>query len=90
MLIKYDKEVDSRYIVLSNKKKKKGIVARTKQVYPWLMVDYDKEGNVFGIEILNASLHQGAFVVADKRVTYLETPKSRASGITSSFLKASA
>ncbi len=60
MLIRYDKEADAKYITFLPRKAKKGVVVRTQKVHPWLLVDYDKEGNVFGIEILNASQHLAA------------------------------
>ena len=55
MLIRHDIVADAKYITLLPEKAKKGVVARTKKVHPWLLVDYDKEGNIFGIEILKAS-----------------------------------
>jgi len=45
MKIKYDKNSDSKYITVSSSQRKRGIVARTKKIHPWLMVDYDKAGN---------------------------------------------
>ena len=55
MLIRYDTIADAKYITLLPEKQKKGVVVRTKKIHPWLLVDYDKNGNMFGIEILNAS-----------------------------------
>ena len=72
MKIKYDKNSDSKYITVSSSQRKRGIVARTKKIHPWLMVDYDKAGNVYGIEILNTSKHEGTLVIFGNLVNYLE------------------
>jgi len=50
MLIKYDKEVDVVYIQFSEKK-----VAESDEDKPGIIFDYDDEGNIVGIEVLNAS-----------------------------------
>ncbi|MFY9152079.1 MAG: DUF2283 domain-containing protein [Prolixibacteraceae bacterium] len=50
MLIKYDKEVDVVYIQFSEKK-----VAESDQDKPGIILDYDAEGNIVGIEVLDAS-----------------------------------
>lgn len=50
MEIKYDKQADARYIRL-----RKGNIDRTKKEKDWLLFDLDKEGNILGIEVLNAS-----------------------------------
>ena|SRR3989344_3104825 len=57
MLIRHDTFADATYITLLPEKAKKGVVARTKQIHPWLLVDYDVHGNIFGVEVLNASKH---------------------------------
>jgi uncharacterized protein YuzE len=49
MQIKYDKSVDALYITL-----KKGKVFKTKE-QGGSMVDYDKKGELLGLEILNYS-----------------------------------
>jgi uncharacterized protein YuzE len=48
--IRYDKEVDLVYIQFSEKE-----VAESDEDKPGIVLDYDKEGNIFGIEVLNAS-----------------------------------
>jgi uncharacterized protein YuzE len=50
MVIKYDKEADALYIKLSE-----GKVAESDEEKPGIILDYDNEGNVVGIEVLNAS-----------------------------------
>ena len=54
---RYDKEADAKYITLLPEKQKKGVVVRTEKLSSWLLVDYDKDGNMFGVEILNASVN---------------------------------
>ena len=50
MLIKYDKDVDIVYIQFSEKK-----VAESDEDKPGIILDYDDEGNIVGIEVLEAS-----------------------------------
>jgi uncharacterized protein YuzE len=50
MLIKYDKEVDIVYIQFSEKK-----VSESDEDKPGIILDYDDDGNIVGIEILEAS-----------------------------------
>ena len=50
MVIKYDKEADALYIKLSE-----GKVAESDEEKPGIILDYDNEGNIVGIEVLNAS-----------------------------------
>jgi len=52
MEIKYDKETDSKYVQI-----KKGIVDSTKEETNWFFLDCDKNGEVLGVEILEASEH---------------------------------
>ena len=47
MKIKYDPEADAMYITL-----KEAEVETTKEIEQNLILDYDKDGNVIGIEIL--------------------------------------
>ena len=72
MLIRYDKEIDAKYITLLTKRQKKGVVSRTQKVYSWLLVDYDVKGNIFGVEVLDASQHRGTIIILDNRVFFLE------------------
>ncbi len=55
MLIRHDTIADATYVMLIPEKERMGVVARTKKVHPWLLVDYDAAGDIFGVEILNAS-----------------------------------
>ena len=50
MKVKYDKEVDVLTIQLSN-----APVEESDQDKPRVILDYDKDGNIVGLEILNAS-----------------------------------
>ena len=50
MKVKYDQEVDVLRIELSDRP-----VEESDEEKPGLILDYDKEGNVVSIEILNAS-----------------------------------
>lgn len=50
MKVKYDKKVDVLYILFSEKK-----VTESDEDKPGIILDYDKEGAIVGIEILNAS-----------------------------------
>jgi uncharacterized protein YuzE len=52
MKIKYDKEADVVYIQLSDNK-----VFESKQEKQSVIIDYDSNGSVVGIEILQASSH---------------------------------
>jgi uncharacterized protein YuzE len=50
MKVKYDQEVDVLRIELSNRP-----IEESDEEKPGLILDYDQEGNVVSIEILNAS-----------------------------------
>ena len=50
MKVKYDKEVDVLYIVLSENK-----IKESDEDKPGIILDYDKNGSIVGIEILDAS-----------------------------------
>ena len=50
MKVKYDKEVDVIYIVFSDKK-----IKESDEDKPGIILDYDKDGSIVGIEILDAS-----------------------------------
>lgn len=50
MLIKYDKDIDIIYIKLTDAK-----VAESDEEKLGIILDYDEEGNIVGIEVLNAS-----------------------------------
>ncbi len=45
-------EVGNTLLYLANK----AIIVKTKKLEDWLSVDYDKEGNIVAIEILNDGL----------------------------------
>lgn len=50
MKIKYDKEADALYIMLSENK-----VAESEENKSGIIMDYDEKGDLVGIEVLNAS-----------------------------------
>ena len=50
MKVTYDPQVDVLRIILSN-----AAVEESDEQKPGIILDYDKEGNVVGLEILNAS-----------------------------------
>ncbi len=52
MKIEYDRQADAIYIRL-----KAGIVAESEEVRPGVVLDFDAEGKVLGIEMLDVSLH---------------------------------
>ncbi len=69
MKIRYDAEVDALYIDLSAAK-----VAETDEVAPGVYFDYDENGVVIGIEMLDASERVGDLT----SVQYDVTPKKSA------------
>ncbi|MCK5022016.1 MAG: DUF2283 domain-containing protein [Candidatus Pacebacteria bacterium] len=78
MKINYDKEIDVKYICL-----KKAKVVNTKEEKDWLLFDYDKNGEVIGIEILDAKKHPiSVFAVGEKFINLgivktIKQPKSK-------------
>jgi uncharacterized protein YuzE len=52
MKVNYDKEVDVLRILLSDRQ-----IVESDETRPDVILDYDAEGNVVGMEILNASKH---------------------------------
>jgi len=50
MNIKFDKETDSVYLRFSD-----GEIAESDEEKPGIIIDYDKSGNIVGIELLDAS-----------------------------------
>lgn len=54
MNIKYDKEADAFYLKLSDEE-----IAESDQEKPGIIIDYDKNGNIVGIEVLDASEKTG-------------------------------
>ncbi len=50
MKIEYDKEVDALYIRLQEK-----LVSRTQEVADGVNLDFDEEGRLIGVEVLNAT-----------------------------------
>ena len=48
--LKYDRHVDAAYLTL-----RKGRIANSEEVKPGVVLDYDKEGGILGVEILQFS-----------------------------------
>ena len=61
MKIRYDKETDIVYIIFSSQK-----VAESDQDKPGIIIDYSADGQIVGIEVLNASEKMDA----DKGILY--------------------
>lgn len=55
MKIKYDKETDVIYITLSDEE-----ISESIENKPGVIIDYDKNGNIVGLEILRASEKTGS------------------------------
>lgn len=53
MKINHDKQNDITYVKLSDEK-----ISHTKAEQDWLLFDCNKLGQVVGVEILNASMHE--------------------------------
>ena len=51
MKVKYDKEVDVLRLILNNKP-----IEESDEVKPGIILDYDKNGNIVAIEILDAAI----------------------------------
>jgi uncharacterized protein YuzE len=54
MKIKFDKEADAVYLRFSD-----ADVAESDEDKPGVVIDYDKDGNIVGIEVLDASKKTG-------------------------------
>lgn len=56
MNVTYDETVDAMYIYLhGGSKDAVGTVVKTERLESDVVIDYDKDGKVLGVEILNAS-----------------------------------
>lgn len=69
MKINYDKEVDALSVTL-----RKGTVARTIEISPEIMVDFDSLGNPLYIEILDASIKVGKKAMSHINVGGVQVP----------------
>lgn len=62
METKYDKTIDAKYVRI-----KKGKITRTKKEQDWLLLDCAENGDVLGVEILDASKHSvSIFTIREK------------------------
>jgi uncharacterized protein YuzE len=60
MRVTYDPAADAMYIYLTERAARAPEVARTAEVAPGLMLDFDRDGRVIGIEMLAVSRLPGA------------------------------
>ena len=60
MRMTYDPAADAMYLYLTERTAGDPKVARTKEVAPGLMLDFDRDGRVIGIEMLSVSQLPGA------------------------------
>ena len=67
MKLEYDKEVDAAYIYIKYPIKD-GEAEKTIELNDDLIVDFDKNGKLIGIEVLNASKVIGKDVLKEKMV----------------------
>lgn len=64
MKVKYDKEVDVLYLSFSEEK-----IKESDEEKPGIILDYDNQGLIVGIEILNASRRMGNPAKVEYEVT---------------------
>lgn len=55
MRIEYDPEVDALYVRLND-----GAIIESEEVQPGIILDFDENGKVSGVEVLNASKRQNS------------------------------
>ncbi|MBS3151072.1 DUF2283 domain-containing protein [Candidatus Woesearchaeota archaeon] len=67
MKLEYDKEADAAYIYIKYPIKE-GEAEKTIELNEDLIVDFDKDGKLIGIEILNASRVIGKEVLKEKLI----------------------
>ena len=67
MKLEYDKEADAAYIYIKYPIKE-GEAEKTIELNEDLIVDFDKDGKLIGIEILNASMVIGKEVLKEKLI----------------------
>jgi uncharacterized protein YuzE len=60
MRMTYDPATDAMYLYLTERAADRPSVARTEEVTPGLMLDFDNDGRVIGIEMLSVSQLPGA------------------------------
>lgn len=66
MKIEHDKEADAKYVRVSKEK-----IAKTKKVEDWLLYDVSESGEVIGVEILDASIHEVTLIITSNHVSYI-------------------
>ena len=67
MIIKYDDGADALYIYF-----REGEHARTQEIAPGIIVDYDENGDVLGIEVLEASKKTSGEGIGKLSITHPE------------------
>ena len=64
MRIEYDKDVDAAYIYLTDARVKS---VKTVELNENIILDYDREGKIIGVEVLQASVVLSKKVLAEAR-----------------------
>lgn len=72
MKITYDPEVDVLKILLSHT-----LVAESDEAKPGMILDYDQDGNIVGMEILNASKRMENPYAIEYSITFAQTEKTQ-------------
>ena len=76
MQIEYDKKADTKYIRIKN-----GKIAQTKKKFDWLLFDCANNGEVLGIEILDASLNLVSIITSNDELIGFSIVKSKPAGL---------
>lgn len=85
MKVKYDKKADAKYIQVRT-----GKISRTEKLNDWVLIDYSKNDEIIGIEILNASEYPvGVTLVADEvaKTKQIKFPKNDSETIPTTEIK---
>jgi predicted nucleotidyltransferase/uncharacterized protein YuzE len=69
MKLKIDREADALYLTLAD-----GTVAATEEVAPGVIIDFDKQGDALGIEVLSLSHRAGQADVGELEVETVSSP----------------
>ncbi|MEK6955116.1 MAG: DUF2283 domain-containing protein [Nanoarchaeota archaeon] len=67
MKLEYDKESDCAYIYIEYPIKD-SLIKKTVKLNENILLDFDKNNKLLGVEVLNASVHLNSNVIRDKEV----------------------
>lgn len=70
----YDKSSNQAYLQLIEVEDSAGIIAETIPLTQDIIVDYDSDGRIFGIEFLNASTHLPDSLLSASRDQHKKAP----------------